>query len=322
MFYVYVLGISRKNKSKSKTRKLIKETTKIAADSLRHSNMERLQNAQQYAGNMELIVNFEKMSKKARDFIIMQLRLATKNKMARRFSLEDKLFALALMKQSPKGYKLLESIFALPTKRTLARISERVVFECGINENTMNYVKNITKNWDEQKKLCSLVFDEVALTPHLTFNENQDKINGFVEIAGQRKQKFADHALVFMIRGICSSWRQTIAYYFCAGTVSPADLEKILKEMIAKLSEAGLKPLALVCDQGSTFRSCFKNIKATTARLQYPHKRQSSKLFKLLSIEVGVLRYTVLHTQEHRVSFLSTKCLKQYNVVMAPLHCC
>lgn len=244
--------------------------------------MERLKNAHKHAGNVELMANFEKLGNKARAFLIMQLRLARKNKMARRFSFQDKLFALALMKQSPKGYKLLENIFALPTKRTLARLSERIVFECGVNESTLIYIKNSTKNWDERKKLCSLVFDEVALTPYLIYNENKDKINGFVEIAGERKQKFADHALVFMIRGICSSWRQSIAYYFCAGTVAAAELEKILKEIIPKLSEAGLKPLALVCDQGSTFRSCLKNIKATTARLQSPHERRSSKLFELL----------------------------------------
>lgn len=263
---------------KAHTRRLIKETTKIAVGTLGQGSTERLQNAQNYA-NPELMQNFENLNKKAKAFLIMQLRLARKNKMARRFSLQDKLFALGLMKQSPKGYKFLQNIFALPAKRTLSRLSSKIIFETGMNKGTLDYIKNNVKNWEDKKKLCSLVFDEVALTPHLTFNESKDLINGFVEIAEERKQKFADHALVFMIRGICSSWRQSIAYYFCTGTVSAPELEKILKEMIPQLSTAGLKPLALVCDQGSTFRSCFKNLKATTSRLPTDHEKRYGRFY-------------------------------------------
>lgn len=256
---------------RAKTRRFIKVATKLATDSLGQTATDRLQNALQHA-NQDLIQNFDSLNKKAKSFLLMQLRLARKNKMARRFSLDDKLFALALMKQSPKGYKLLENIFALPTKRTLARLSSKIIFECGINKNTFDHIKENVKHWGRKERLCSLVFDEVALTPRLVYNESKDEIEGFEEIAGERRQKFADHALVFMIRGICSPWRQCIAYYFCAGTVAAAELEKILKELIPRISDAGLKPLALVCDQGSTFRACFKNLKATTARMQTSHK--------------------------------------------------
>lgn len=121
-------------------------------------------------------------------------------------------------------------------------------------------------------------FDEVALTPRLTYNERKDKIIGFVEIAAERKPKLADHALVFMIRGICSSWRQCIAYYFCEGTVSAAELHNILHEMVPRIANTGLQPVALVCDQGSTFRSCFKKLKEATARLRSNQGRENGKI--------------------------------------------
>ncbi|CAB3249561.1 unnamed protein product [Arctia plantaginis] len=95
----------------SKTRRYIRQCTKIASNT---------QCAQKQEENLALLSNFEKLDKKAKAFLFMQLKLATSNKMARRFTLEDKLFGLALMKQSPKGYKLLEKMFALPNKRTLA----------------------------------------------------------------------------------------------------------------------------------------------------------------------------------------------------------
>ncbi|XP_045448260.1 uncharacterized protein LOC123656638 [Melitaea cinxia] len=185
-------------------RNYVKKCKKIAVDNQKKTNSQILQSAQKQTENHLFMKNFYKLNNKAQAFLLLQLKLATKNKMARRFSLEDKLFALALMKQSPKGYKLLEKMFALPNKRTLVRISNTIDLECGINENIFEYIKKTTKDWTISKKLCSIVFDEVALTPRLTYNESKDKIIGFVEIAGERKPKLADHALVFMIRGICS----------------------------------------------------------------------------------------------------------------------
>ncbi|CAH2096251.1 unnamed protein product [Euphydryas editha] len=256
-------------------RKYVKQCKKIAVDNQKKTNSQILQSALKQTENNLLMKNFHKLNNKAQAFLLLQLKLATKNKMARRFSLEEKLFALALMKQSPKGYKFLEKMFALPNKKTLARLSNKIDFECGINENIFEYIKKSIKDWTITKKLCSIVFDEMALTPRLTYNEGKDKIIGFVDIAGERKPKLADHALVFMIRGICSSWKQCIAYYFCEGTVSAAELQNILHEMIPLITSSGLKPVALVCDQGSTFRSCFKKLKEATARLRSNQGREN-----------------------------------------------
>lgn len=56
------------------------------------------------------------------------------------------------------------------------------------------------------------------------FYEPTDEISGLVETIGRQK-KFADHALVFMIKGIVCNWKQPIAYYFCEGATSKNDLK-------------------------------------------------------------------------------------------------
>lgn len=99
---------------------------------------------------------------------------------------------------------------------------------------------------------------------NLTFNEKKDEINGFVDVAGDRKMKLCDHALVFMIRGVCTSWRQAVAFYFCEGTVSSAALQNILKQLVTQVAQTGLIPLGLVCDQGSTFRTAIKKLREDT----------------------------------------------------------
>ncbi|CAB3249249.1 unnamed protein product [Arctia plantaginis] len=125
---------------------------------------------------------FEKMTNKAQDFLLMQLKMADKKKKAMRYSTHEKLLSLSLMKESPKGYRLLQKIFNLPSNRTL-------------NENIFDLLKHKVRKWDIKNKLCSILFDEVALSPHLTYVEAQDQIIGFKDFGNERQFKYCDHAL-------------------------------------------------------------------------------------------------------------------------------
>lgn len=249
----------------------MKQIKNITMDSLGQTGAERLAQAQTCASNPKLFENFQYLPKQGQTFLLMQLRECRKNKMARRFTLEEKLMALLMMKHSPKEYKLLETMFALPSKRTLHRLSEKITVTPGLNPQIFEHLKYKTKHWDTKQKLCTIVFDEVSLTPNLTYNEKNDQIVGFVDVAGERKLKLCDHALVFMLRGICSSWRQSVAYYFCEGTVSAPELQNILKQIVPAVAETGVTPLGLVCDQGSTFRTAIKAIREDTRRLRNIH---------------------------------------------------
>lgn len=50
--------------------------------------------------------------------------------------------------------------------------------------------------------------------------------------------------------------------------VSYTCVQNILREVVAAVAEAGLIPLALVCDQGSAFQSVIKNLKDETRWMQ------------------------------------------------------
>lgn len=138
------------------------------------------------------------------------------------------MMALTLLKRSPKGYKLLQKMFILPTRRTLNTFCQHIIVKPGINTNVIASLKERVKTWDTKKKCCSVVFDEVQLMPHLTFVECDDSIGGFVNFGQRAEKKLCDHALVVMIRGICSSWRQSIAFYLCEGATPAATLKHIL----------------------------------------------------------------------------------------------
>lgn len=100
------------------------------------------------------------------------------------------------------------------------------------------------------QKLCVLLFDEIALTPHLDYNRRGDKITGFVDNGEKTMKKIADHALVFMIKGIFYNYKQAVAYSFCAGSTPKDELVSQIKKVIRKLQSTGFIVVGTICDQG------------------------------------------------------------------------
>ncbi|XP_041975781.1 uncharacterized protein LOC121730708 [Aricia agestis] len=207
------------------------------------------------------------MNPYGKKIIEMQLNLCTKKKKGRRFTLQEKLVALAIMKQSPKCYKFLHKIFILPSSSTLNKMVSRLKIEAGINPGFFGLIKKEVSGWKDSKKYCSIIFDEMALGMGLSYDPKMDKIDGFIDLR-ERKDKFADHVLVFMARGAVHKWQQPLAYYFCEGATSGPELKQIMKLVVTAVAEAGLKPLVLGCDQGTSFQSAIKQLQAETRREQ------------------------------------------------------
>lgn len=64
-------------------------------------------------------------------------------------------------------------------------------------------------------KFCIFLFDEMSIAINLYYDKAQDNITGFVDNGSKREQIFADHVLVFMVRGIVKKYKQPIVYSFC-----------------------------------------------------------------------------------------------------------
>lgn len=99
----------------------------------------------------------------------------------------------------------------------------------------------------------------MALETAVTYSANKDNIVGFEDLNG-KTDNFADHVVVFMLRGAVSKWQQPVAFYFCEGATSSLQLKGIIKEIIAAVTETGIKPIALVSDQGTNFQSALNLI--------------------------------------------------------------
>lgn len=201
-----------------------------------------------------------KLNKTTLNFIKSQVNIQKRNSKSRRYTLDDKILSLSLYKTSPKGYRFLSTIFALPSRSTLNTMLSKILFKPGINVHIEENLKHRTTKLKNINKTCILIFDEMALRAGLKY----DMIFGLQKGENSQQIKFANHALVFMLRGIAKKWKQPYAYYFFTGTTQTVDLVSYLKCVIRSANKTGLKIVATVCDQGGTNRAAINYLISET----------------------------------------------------------
>lgn len=74
----------------------------------------------------------------------------------------------------------------------------------------------------------------------------------------QRQPEFADHAQVFMVRGLIKNYKQAIFYTFSASATKGPELAKQIKNVITEVQKTGLIVVASVCDQGTNNRQAIR----------------------------------------------------------------
>lgn len=132
----------------------------------------------------------------ARIFFYSQIKCLPKKPKGRRFTIEDKITALALYKQSGAGYKFLRQIFALPSRITIMRLLNSVPIEAGINQCVFDGLKEIQKNLKPLERYCFILFDEMSLTANLSYYRGKDEVYGFEDFGDYKTDKIADHVQV------------------------------------------------------------------------------------------------------------------------------
>uniref|UniRef100_A0A146L106 Transposable element P transposase n=1 Tax=Lygus hesperus TaxID=30085 RepID=A0A146L106_LYGHE len=197
-----------------------------------------------------------------------QLKLFTKSKYGRRWTGEMKDFALSLYFHSPRCYRFLRKILFLPSRSTLKRFEARVPLNTGVHNFIIDFFKKEVPKWPEEKKICTLVFDEVSIKKNLQYNVGQDKIVGVVDRGLSRKNVIANQALVAMVKGTVTSWKQVVGHWFTSGVEPATCIHEAVYQCLDQLTSAGLRIKLLICDQGAKNRSVVKRM-GITAEMPY-----------------------------------------------------
>ena len=167
------------------------------------------------------------------NFCMQQLMRKPAKPKGDRYTIKEKLMCLALYNTSGSAYRFLANWFHLPCPRTVKRTLHNIPVRAGINEFLLTNLKRSVDRMKRQDRLCTLLFDEMSILPHLEYNEFDDKLTGL------ENGEMVDHAFVCMIKGITKKWKQPILYTFCKGSMKSVNLQTLLKQLIPKLQAIG-----------------------------------------------------------------------------------
>lgn len=265
------ISVTRQNYLTPTSRRLYAEAKKLQRKNQRLGKItsnykSRIKLAEKFIENndgFEILI--EKLNPITYKFMLSQIRNQQKKCKGKRFTIDDKILALTIFKQSPKAYRYLSTIFSLPSRGTITKLLTNIPFATGINLHIIEHLKCQTKYLKQEDRLCTLIFDEMAIDTNLQYDRHTDLIYGFEDFGYDHKNfAIADHVLVFMIRGIVKKWKQPIAYYFCKGTTKTNYLKQCITQIVKAVFSTGLEIIATVCDQGASNVAAINMLKKET----------------------------------------------------------
>ena len=171
------------------------------------------------------------------------------------------------------GYKLLlQQQYPLPSERTLQRRMEAVPFQPGILVQVFDFLKLKVEGMCQEEHTCCLTLDEMLLTASVEFDPVSGSLMGKVTLPQHSGN--ADHALVFMLGGITTRWKQTVAYHFTSNSTDGSVFKDIILDIIQRAAVIGLHVKAITSDMGSANRAMWKSFGITCGK----HCRTVSKI--------------------------------------------
>jgi len=156
------------------------------------------------------------------------------------------------------GYEeVLKQKIPLPSQRTLRRRLQMLKFDSGILNEVFKFLEIKVQTFkDTHEKECVLIMDEMAIIPSNVFDVSLNKNVGNITLPNH--EGTATNVLVFMLGGISTRWKQTVAYYFTGPSVNGTVYSNIITDLIIKCESIGLKVMAITSDMGSSNQRLWK----------------------------------------------------------------
>ena len=78
----------------------------------------------------------------------------------------------------------------------------------------MNLFKIKVAKMSDHSKLCAIVFDEISLKESVHYDVKNDELEGLEHFGHLGRSKYvANHALVFIVKGLIDKWKQPFALF-------------------------------------------------------------------------------------------------------------
>ncbi|KAH8033772.1 hypothetical protein HPB51_016227 [Rhipicephalus microplus] len=150
--------------------------------------------------------------------------------------------------------KLRELGQPLPTERTLHRHLEGYKCTPGLLEGIMALLAIKVSLMSPEERHATLMLDETQLAPGLVYNPSSGTVLGAPTIpladGTLPPECLATHGLVFMLSGITTRWKQTVAYHLTGNSFHAKAVKDIIIVIIKACEAISLKVDVVVTDMG------------------------------------------------------------------------
>lgn len=164
------------------------------------------------------------------------------------------------------GYEeLLRNHFPLPSLRTLRRHLENLKLLPGVSNEVFEFLKlKVAQLKNNVDKHCVVIIDEMSITPgkfyctstNVMFGESTiTSATENIQMNTHSEKLLANHAMVLMLGGVASRWKQVVGYEFTSGSIHSRVFKFIVEDVIKKAENIGLQVHAIISDMGGSNQS-------------------------------------------------------------------
>ncbi|XP_064475681.1 uncharacterized protein LOC135389575 [Ornithodoros turicata] len=154
-----------------------------------------------------------------------------------------------------RGYSTVKELGQpLPSERTLQRHLEMCKFEPGLLNDIMRSLAMKVDLMSPEEHHATLMLDEIQLSPGLVYDPSSGSVLGSPTIpladGTLPANTLATHGLVFMLGGISTRWKQTIAYHLSGNSFHAQTAKDFIVHIIKECEAIFLKVDVIVTDMG------------------------------------------------------------------------
>ena len=153
-------------------------------------------------------------------------------------------FCLSLAAKSPSCYEELRNsgVLVLPSQRRLKDYRNAIKPKRGFQKKVIEVLKSETSGYFDVQHYIVLLFDEMKVNANLVLDKVTGELIGFKDLgdpelnfaALEKADVIASHALVFLVRGMCTELKFALAHFATTG-ITAAHLMPLFWEAVAIL---------------------------------------------------------------------------------------
>ena len=181
-------------------------------------------------------------------------------------------WCLSIASKSASAYDELRGTFKgsgvieLPSRRQLRDYTNAIKPQTGFNPEVVDTLARMVSEYNQVERYVSILFDEMKIQGGLVWDKSSGELIGYVNLGDpdvnyatfEDQDSIATHALVFMVKGICSKLQYVLGYFATAG-ITGCQLFPIFWRAVALLEiRCNLFVVATTADGATANRRLFK----------------------------------------------------------------